>query len=380
MDERMMQMRVGVVMAAALLVTAIFLVMFGNLPQFMTTTYPMHVWFKTAPGIMEGTPVSKSGLLLGRVSDIQFARDYPRKAKVEGITEEEFQTGVIVTIAIEDGKRIYTNEECVINKDLLGDAEIIIKPTKRPVTGDYYKGDVVLYGQVPPDPFEMAGDFQKDLKSTLEVVGKTSDSLVVTSTALTGTLNRINNILDQNQGGLNEAITNANNALTRVADVADNVNMWLGDEQMRDSFKQTLDSIPQALADARRAIGEIRYAACVARQRFEELGGLTEPLGQNGAERVRQFDIALYRLNNLATQLDMIARKVNSGDGTLSHLINDPTLYHNLSTVTRDIKNVSTQLQPAIRNLNVFTDKIARDPGEIGVRGALRKNNPVKYQ
>jgi|GEM_PF-5701942 len=380
MDERMMQMRVGVVMAAAILVTAIFLVMFGNLPDFMTTTYPMHVWFKSAPGIMEGTPVNKSGLLLGRVSDIQFARDYPEKVRVEGITEKEFQTGVIVTIAVEDGNRIYTNEECVIKKDLLGDAELIIKPTKRPVTGDYFKEDVVLYGQIPPDPFEMANSFQADLKSTLDIVGKTSDSLVVTATALTGTLTRINNILDQNQGGLNEAIGNANTALTKVASVADNVNQWLGDEQMRENFRNTLETMPQAIVDARRAVGEIRYAACVARQRFEELGGLTGPLGEGGAQRVRQFDIALYRLNNLAGQLDQIASKVNQGDGTLSRMINDPTLYHNLSTVSRDIKNVTTQLQPVINNLNIFTDKIARDPGEIGVRGALRKNNPVKYQ
>jgi hypothetical protein len=41
---------------------------------------------------------------------------------------------------------------------------------------------------------------------------------------------------------------------------------------------------------------------------------------------------------------------------------------------------MTTDLRPIINDMRVFSDKIARNPGELGVRGALRRNNDrTKY-
>ena len=82
MDERVMQFRVGVFVLFALIVTAIVLVLFGKLPNLIPGRYyTLHVRFDNAGGVSEGTPVRKSGVLIGRVSDVQLT-DHDQKVLV----------------------------------------------------------------------------------------------------------------------------------------------------------------------------------------------------------------------------------------------------------------------------------------------------------
>ena len=59
------------------------------------------------------TPVRKSGILIGRVSDVRLT-DHDSK--------------VLVTLEIQADKTIYQNEDCYITRDLLGDTRHRLRP------------------------------------------------------------------------------------------------------------------------------------------------------------------------------------------------------------------------------------------------------------
>ena len=53
-------------------------------------------------------------------------------------------------------------------------------------------------------------------------------------------------------------------------------------------------------------------------------------------------------------------------------------LYQNLNRAAINVERISRQLRPIVNDVRIFTDKIARDPGRLGVRGALRKPTGIK--
>jgi len=99
MDERVMQFRVGVMVLATLIIAAILVVLFGEVPSLVRGSYTVYVVFPQAPGVTKDTPVRKSGVLIGRVSSVELLD--------EG--------GVRVTLRIDAGVHLFSNEVCRIN-------------------------------------------------------------------------------------------------------------------------------------------------------------------------------------------------------------------------------------------------------------------------
>jgi phosphoglycerate-specific signal transduction histidine kinase len=62
---------------------------------------------------------------------------------------------------------------------------------------------------------------------------------------------------------------------------------------------------------------------------------------------------------------------LNSGNGTVARLIEDEQLYVQLVQTLENVEQLTHRLQPIVEDVRVFTDKIARDPRQLGVRGAL---------
>src|SRR5688572_12422374 len=81
MDDRVLRLRVGVVVLAAALITAFLVARFGDLPLPGTGTYTIYVRFPNAPGVTPGTPVRRSGVQIGRVSNVVLKE--PRGVQVE---------------------------------------------------------------------------------------------------------------------------------------------------------------------------------------------------------------------------------------------------------------------------------------------------------
>ena len=66
-------------------------------------------------------------------------------------------------------------------------------------------------------------------------------------------------------------------------------------------------------------------------------------------------------------------------------MINDPELYNTALQAVQsardavvDIRDQTAKIEPLINDARLFTDAIARDPGVIGIRGAVRNRNAQK--
>src|SRR6266496_4155841 len=75
MDERVVQFRVGVTVLAALIITGILMLLFGELPSVLRGSYTLYVKFPSAPGVAQDTPVRSLGIHIGRVTNVQFTPD-----------------------------------------------------------------------------------------------------------------------------------------------------------------------------------------------------------------------------------------------------------------------------------------------------------------
>jgi phospholipid/cholesterol/gamma-HCH transport system substrate-binding protein len=110
MDSQVLKFRVGVTVLAAVVLLVVLAALFGD-ASFWRPTYEIHVRLPDATGVQRGTPVRKSGLLIGRVSELKLADD-----------------GVLVTLKIDQHVKLRRNDTCTLRSSLFGDAELAFVP------------------------------------------------------------------------------------------------------------------------------------------------------------------------------------------------------------------------------------------------------------
>jgi len=74
----------------------------------------------------------------------------------------------------------------------------------------------------------------------------------------------------------------------------------------------------------------------------------------------------------------MFSKALNQSDGTLGKLVRDPKVYDDLAQASANVNRLTRELRPIVDDVRVFTDKIARHPEQLGVRGAIDRRPGVK--
>lgn len=396
MDERVVQFRVGVMVLATLIITAILVLLFGELPAMVRGTYTIYMHFPEARGVSADTPVRKSGILIGRVSNVEFA---------EG-------GGVLVTAKIRNEITLHRNEIAKVSSSLLGgDGEIQIVPARDDtLPSDPLKNGDLMVGQGPPaDPIQVVGRLEGDLSTAINSIGKTSDQIG----QLAGQVNellrgngeqisRIVNKVEATLDGLQVAVGNINDLLgegtpapqpsqgptpdetgaaPHAGDPAVVVEPVPGSAlgpRTRGRMREALDQLPQLMAETRDAVRRIQAAADSANKNLTNLEGFTEPLGERGPQLIANIDNSTRRLDSVLQDIGTFAQRLNNSNGTLSQLVNNPDLYQRLNSVACNLDQLTKELRPIIHDARVFSDKIARHPEQLGVRGALDRSSGVK--
>jgi len=355
MNDRVMQFRVGVVVLATAIIAGILVVLFGDLPSLVQSTYPLRMRFTDARGIADGTPVRKNGILIGRVS---------------GVTLDE-RGGVSVVAAIDSYVPVYRDEQPRIATTLLGDAEIqlvpgVIRPPRQRVAEDE-----VITGAVSRDPLEMFATLEPKLGSALESLTEASDAV----TKLSGDIDRLL-LGDGNDFG--QLVRKTDKALDDFSQAMANINDVMGDPQARENIKRTLTEMPQVLGDLRNTVQGMGTTLDSADRNLRNLEGLTRPLGERGEGMVAQIDATIGRLDEVLQQAVFFTKALNESDGTLGRLVRDPRVYEDLAAAAANVKSLSGDLRPIVDDIRVFSDKIARHPESLGVRGALDRRPGLK--
>ncbi|GAA4427197.1 MlaD family protein [Bremerella cremea] len=353
MDDRVLQFRVGFVMLVAMLLTGILFFLLGEQPQFLSDKETVYVVFDTAPGVTIDTPVRTSGILIGRVSNVKLQDD--RK--------------VLVTLKVEQEYMPHENEVCrIVSESLLGDAALEFVPTDRPGLPNQPLPDgAKINGSVASNPLKVLVNLEDSLLSaiaTLEDAGSNVSRFAANA----------NRLIEENDDQVGRIMVKTEGALDRFDSALAGVQNLVGDQELNNQLKEALEGLPVTIQESRKLIDQLRVVAGRADRNLENLEGFTEPLGERGEQLVANLENSTENLNILVAQLAQFGRKVNESEGSLGQLINDPHLYQNLNDAAANIRELSVRLRPIVEDARVFVDKIARDPGRIGVKGALNRN------
>jgi phospholipid/cholesterol/gamma-HCH transport system substrate-binding protein len=355
MNDRMMQFRVGVTVLATAIIAAILTVLFGDLPSLVQGTYPLRMSFLDARGVSAGTPLRKNGILVGRV---------------QKVTLDE-SGGVTVVADVDSHVPIYRDEQPQIVGSLLGDAEIQLVPGRVIPPRTRIAPDDVLRGAMTSDPLEAFSKLEPKLLTAL-------DALVAASETVGKLAGDIDRVVVGNDDRFSKLIDKTEVALDGFSTAMTNVNDVLGDQTARTRLKQSIELMPEVLGNLQSAVGGIGTALDSADRNLRNLEGLTKPLGDRGADLVMRLDTTIGRLDQVLAQAAGFTRALNESDGTLGRLVRDPKVYENLSEAAERVNRIAGDLRPIINDVRVFTDKIARHPESLGVRGALDRRPGLK--
>ena len=355
MNDRTVQFRVGVMVLATAIIAGILIVLFGDLPSLVQGTYPIKMGFMDARGVSTGTPVRKNGILVGRVTDV---------------TLDE-RGGVTVQADIDSHVPIYRDEQPRISGSLLGDAEISLVPGRVVPPRTRAQPEDVLEGIVVRDPIEAFSTLEPKLSTALDSLVAASETVSKLATTIDKTL-----LGDENQFA--ELIGKTEKALDEFTIAMTNVNDVMGDAASRQRMKDSIGMLPDVLADLRTAVKGIGTTVDSADRNLRNLEGLTRPLGERGEEIVMRLDSTIGRLDEVLLQASGFVKSLNESDGTLGRLVRDPKVYEDLSAAAQNVNRISRELRPIVNDVRVFTDKIARHPESLGVRGALDRRPGLK--
>ena len=411
MNERAMRFRVGLFVLAAMALLAIFIFLFGGLPNLFRAYNKYTVVLPDAGGVAAGTPVRRSGVRVGEVKRLALDDD-SGKVRVE--------------ILVDGNHPPRQGDEAVLVRGLLGgDTSIDFVPPpaggqpadRKPVppgtefagrgeagVGSFLQRTTAL---VPPAQETLVGarkalqdldrltpqaeaaikeyrDLGRATRELVPELRRTNDQVQGAARNWAQLGERLDRLVQTDQDKVMKAVDSFNATVARVGNFfsADNErnlsatlkNARAGSEHLESIAKNT-DALVQ---DGRQTIRHISESAGRADDLLTNLQQAGKPWVEHSASVMKNLDEGSSRYNALMTDLTAAFRGLSRTDGTLGRLLNDPALYNNLNAAACMIVRVLPAVERAVHDLEIFADKLARHPESIGLEGIISPSSGLK--
>jgi ABC-type transporter Mla subunit MlaD len=228
------------------------------------------------------------------------------------------------------------------------------------------------------------GSLAKDARETIPDFRKTNDQLQAALITWQKTGERAKLILDKNEEKISDAMDNLNDSLRRVNNVLSDDNQRNLATALR-NFRAGTENLPaisknteELLRESQKTMRHVNDSLGRADEVMGNLQQATKPFADRSSAISKNLDESTARLNAVLSDLQELFKAIDRGDGTLKKLINDPSLYNRLDEAACMVTKLLPRLEPILRDVNVFTDKIARHPESLGVRGAISPSGGLK--
>ncbi|MGE3316607.1 MAG: MlaD family protein, partial [Planctomycetaceae bacterium] len=355
-----LQFRVGMFVIVAACAVAAMIFHFGDIRSLWEPRYQVLVHFESAPNVYESTPVRRNGVTIGSVVDVRFDDD---------------RGGVIVVLEIRNDVKLRKDAQARLISSLLGDATIEFTPGRDPAS---LAAGAKLEGEMPTDPAEMISRLDRKFSATI-------DSFHATSNEWQKVGKNVNGLLETNRGNLNvviersaEALHQFTLAMRHAEQTLAQTHAVVGDPKNQENLRKTLEAMPQLVEDTQRTIVAVKSAVQRMDLNLANLGEVTTPLAKRSTTLVSRLDATLGNMEVLSDELAQFAQLLTKEDGSVRKFVSDPELYRNLSSSAGSLAVLLQNLEPIVRDMRIFSDKIARHPELIGVSGALRGSSGLK--
>ncbi len=387
MDERVLQLRVGIFVLLAILI--LFALIYLN-SEVWKGQYTVYLKPQTAPGVKINTPVRKNGILIGRVQSVQTGDDH-----------------VTVGLRIDNDEPIYENEVASIGAEsILGDAVIEIIPTTADTRGNALVNDglisTVAIRRNPMEIVDVALNLEGEISSTLSSIRATADTFEQTASQIADAGSGVNKLASTIQDAMDGEGSEVKNLIADFRDVSkrvrtaldnfnrifENVNDVVGDQDFKNRFNDAIDTFPEIFKEVRGAVADVRETVTSfqkisdsADTNLQNLETFTASLRDNGPEILDTINDRLSNIDGVFEKIEAAADSLGNLDiseGTIGKLLNDRELYDTALEAVRNVRDQTTKIEPLVNDLRMFADSIARDPGQLGIRGAVRNRSANK--
>ena len=382
MTERQMQLRIGALVLVAILLFMGFVLSIGRRSALFEDRYSLWTSFSSTEGLTVGAPVRLAGVTVGNVTRVAFGRD-PKDRRI------------ILTLTVEQRVRARIREDSVASIGtigLVGDKvlDITVGSFDRPPLSpgaqlasvdppDYskllQKGDRILDNvtriTASLDEFLAGGESAgkrnfnealRSLRTTLVEVekgegllhdviyGKAGTQLLGRLDRTVQSLERLAKAIESGDGLLHALVyTPQGETLGRLNRALANLDDLLREAKEGRGLLHSLIYEPQGaelLARLNRTGEELEKLVREAR----EGKGLIPSLlfDPAGAKVLEEVQAAATALRSLTADLQVITTRLRQGEGTIGGLLEDPTVYEDLSALLRGA-NRSWLLRSLIR-------------------------------
>jgi ABC-type transporter Mla subunit MlaD len=340
MTERAMRLWIGMFVLIALILLSTLIVAFGSLPAVFKRVNHYTIRFKDAPGVAQGTPVRRSGVRIGEVTDINL----------------DNETGdVEVVVGIEKKYTVRHNEEPTLITGLLGtDTTIDLVPvTEGP-------------GQPPPDrsPIppgtELAGKRTVSVNTLLNRASEVVPTTQETLNDMRKSLQRLEKMSPLMEEALREyrdlakdvrkALPASETTIREVGDLAKAVRDSVPDlRQTNTEIQKLLRSTNDAYPDLKRTADDIGTTVRIWGRVGERVNVLLETNRDELDRGIKELVKGVERFNEVLTRVLNVLTEDN---------------VKNISATIKNVREGSNHLPSMARN----ADKLLEES-----RGTLRR-------
>lgn len=365
--ERQLQFRVGMLVIMAASVCIALVVRFGDAQHFLKKRYPLTIHLENSSGLYHAAPVMLSGLAIGAVGDIEL--DLRRG-------------GVNVQIEVQEKIRLPIDSRVVVMKSLMGEAAVeIVRGQEK----SWLEPGSEIEGIAGADPLVMLQRLEVRTLDTLSAFAATGNEWQQVAKNLNALMDTEKGHLDQVIEQLAVSLQEFSETMRAANQMVQSANEIVSDPAAQQAIKETLTSLPKLVGSTKATIDETRQTVVATRQVLDgmnrnlvNLSQVTEPVGKRGEQMVAKLDSSLTNIDTLLTELTRFARVVNQKDGSLQKFIANPSLYDNLDRSSQSMMVLMRNLEPILRDMKEFSDKVARNPELLGVGGAVRPSSGLK--
>lgn len=411
MSNQTMKVQIGILVLGGFLLLGVLVIMFGSIPSLFKSVNSYSVSFQDAPGISHGAPVRRSGVRIGQVASI-YLND---------------KTGqVIVTLTIERSYKIRKYEQPTLVTGLLGnDSSIDLIPkggdVKDPDRDEVPAGTVIegvrganvasllnKASDIVPNTQETLNEMTKSIQKLEKLAPKVEEALKeFTSTAkkvqevipdvkkmideysaVARQYNRVGERVDlliqNNQEKFIKVIDLAVDDLNRLGNILSDENqkqvnailknVRKGSEDL-DQVTKTADSMMKEL---RALVKKINDEFSVVEDVVNDVSKLLKPFANRSESLARNLDETLEKGALVFTDVRELVRVIGQADGTFKRFLTDPGIYNSLDNAIQSVARMTPKIERILKDVEIFTDKIARHPESIGLGGVVRPGSGLK--
>ena len=167
-------------------------------------------------------------------------------------------------------------------------------------------------------------------------------------------------------------------ALDQSTKTLNTIDSVFGDAELRDGLKRSLKDLPEmfdktktVLDKASVTFDDFRKVTERADRNMSNLEKITGPLAERGQSMTDDLTGILSNVNNITEQINELTDNFSNREGTLGRLLNDDELYDRLERTLANVEDLTFKMRPILDDARIVSDKLARDPSIIGVRGIL---------